>query len=142
MTVNYSTINVPSNGRLVEMVELGVTHWPIAVTTALLMIAAYAIQSFLKEDQLAKLPRIGSDDLRTRWLHFLGEGSWDMYLEGYKKVRENIHHCLHATCLCSRALYGCSGKIVRGRSPTGKRGTESSCRIPCCPNWPSTRMRS
>lgn len=84
MESNYSS--VPQRGHFVEMVEIGVSHWPAAITTLLLLLVAYSLQGYLKGDPNANLPQVGDEDLNTRWTAFLGPGSWEMYKEGYRKV--------------------------------------------------------
>lgn len=88
MEANFSSppVREPQRGHLVELVEIGVTHWPAAIMTFLLVLAAYGVHSYLKPDPNADLPRVGDRDLNARWTKYLGPGSWDMYLEGYRKV--------------------------------------------------------
>ena len=84
MEINDSSVE-RDNINKSDGIEIGVPHWPVVVT-CLILLAAYALQGYLRVDPNHKLPRIGSQDLTTRWTRFLGQGSWDMYKEGYQKV--------------------------------------------------------
>lgn len=85
MEANDTVVGI-QRGHLAEMVDLGISHWPAAVTSLVLLLAAFTIQTYLRQDPTSKLPRIGGDDVMARWTKYLGEGSWDMYREGYEKV--------------------------------------------------------
>lgn len=86
MEPNHSSVH-SQRGHVAGLVEIGISHWPAAVTSIVLLVAAFAFQNYFKEDPIAKLPRVGDPDLTTRWKKFIGPGSWDMYKEGYEKVK-------------------------------------------------------
>ena len=71
---------------LVNMVEAGISHWPAAVISILLLLATFTLRNYSKVVPNSELPRIGSPDLISRWKSFLGPDSWELYKDGYKKV--------------------------------------------------------
>lgn len=88
MDTNHSVVPPAQRGSLEGIVDISVTHWLVVVTTLLLLLVGLSIQSYRKpEDSRVNLPLAGDSDPDKASAHFAGEGSWDVYKEGYKKVR-------------------------------------------------------
>lgn len=112
MDANSSTAPPVHRGHVAEIVNIGIHHWPVAITTVLLLLAGLSLQNYLKPDSTVDLPRVGDPDLDKRWTHFLGPGSWEMYKEGYNKVRDCFYSISFGLSLHFCRAIGARGTIL------------------------------